>query len=210
MNTPLSNADYDRIHRVIRAVLDGAGAKTSFACQFFALAGAVLLDKWHSLEPSVQVGAALFGVGGSPPGVLAFARFEDGLLHSDRNSFHAWIELQDWAIDFMAPVFPENAAARGISLHVPRLRFQRSIASMVQELKDLEQSGSFALEANPELRESIMTPVIEREATLHMLEQCSNWYRPSPAVLPDEFAIVDFRGRPATLALAPYEIGGDW
>ncbi|MDF5946204.1 DUF2026 family protein [Pseudomonas aeruginosa] len=49
--------DYLRIHRVIRSVLDSAGATTDRACWFFSVAGAAILRHHYGKDAQPLAGA---------------------------------------------------------------------------------------------------------------------------------------------------------
>jgi len=210
MTPPLSQQDYERLHGVMRAVLDGAGAHTTQACLFFSVVGGYLLEKYHKLNTTPLAGAALYGLGGDPPTVLTFGRFEDEVLVSDRAAFHAWIQVGDWAIDLMAPIFPENAAERGIRVPVPRRSFQRHVDTMASTLEDLEVADTFLLVPDAPLTNALVSASLRRPATADLANVCATWYRPYPQPMDEELILGSSDGAPRVMRLPTVSLEGTW
>ena len=204
---PIGVEDYTRIHAVIRGVLDGARARTTGACVFFSLAGSFLLHSYFGLTAKAACGAAVFGLGGNPPDVLAFARLDGNDLVSDDNAFHCWLQCGDWIIDFMAPIFPENAAQRGFKRPVP-------IRSLIKRSSDLtDQVGVFAggvmLEPNFELSRRQVENSMSRQDVHELIKQCASWFRRHPEPI-SALTTNDRKGRPQLLQLRLPVLEGAW
>jgi len=60
---------------------------------------------------------------------------------ADSHAFHAWVEVEGHAIDFMAPLFTDAAQEEGLA-RVPRRMFQRPLAEM-KGLDEISQPGDF-------------------------------------------------------------------
>ena len=204
-------ADYERIHGVTRAVLNSVDAHTSVACAFFSLAGAFLLHKHHKLDAIPMAGAAFYCLGGEPkPQVFGFARQGDVDMVSDLQSFHCWIDCNGWVIDFMAPIFPENAQRHGIDMPVPRRMFQRPLSTMAASWSDLSRDGDFFFEPNAELTATVMAAQMGKASVRDLVNVCDYWYRPTPKKLAPQVSMASDDGSIRSIAFARTPISGAW
>lgn len=179
---PLSSEDYLRIHAVIRAVLDGDGARTASACMFFSIAGALILERHYHLRAIPTAGAALFSLGGKPATVLTFAKLVRDELASDSSAFHCWLECDGWIVDFMAPMFPDNAAERGLSLRVPSRMLQLPRTNLTDR-NGLQRAGGIVLIPNPALTAELIVGMVRHRKVRDMAERCATWFRKPPAAM---------------------------
>jgi len=202
-------ADYARIYATVRAVLDGVQAHTTEACIFFSLAGAYLLEKYHKISARPMAGAAFFGLGGNPPNVLSFARFEENVAVSDHTAFHCWVDCGDWAIDFMAPIFPEKARRQNIQVSVPSKMFQRPFATMADHV-DLQSMGDFLMIPNPGLTAELLTSTLAKPTTGDLANICGDWYRPAKKKMKPTLTMGSDDGTIRTLRLPSVSLTGAW
>lgn len=202
--------DYVRIHAVIHAVLEGLDARTTKACIFFSVAGAYLLQRHHGLDARPMAGAALYCVGGDPPGVLTYARFEDNGLVSDDDSFHCWVECSGWAIDFMAPLFGDILNSLDHGIKAPRKMFQRRLSTMVKVEDPFDSAGQFLLLGNKSLTNDILNRAMSKPSTGDLVEICVAWYRRAPKRIDDRFTIGSDDGSIHSLRLSPPSLAGSW
>jgi hypothetical protein len=123
--------DYERIFRVIFTVLDER-AHTTHACVFFALIGAMILERKYKIKAIPMAGAAafLFDAHSDPKNLWLFGWFENQVLVSANDAFHCWIEADGVVIDFIAPLFVETFRAAGSPSIVPRRMFQKPQSEM--------------------------------------------------------------------------------
>lgn len=187
---PIPKEDYERIFATIYSSLSGR-AITERACIFFTLAGVTILREHYSIDCYPIAGAALFNIESSENTVVAFGRFENGLLTSDIERFHCWIETQDHAIDFMAPIFRESLARVDYCKPIPRLMFQKKLSSMVESLDDIDKSHAFALQQDNELSQILFNQFVEDEQSLSLLTACNKWFRRPPLDIPIQYRAFD-------------------
>src|SRR2546427_6546693 len=67
----------------------------------------------------------------------------EGQVQSSDTSFHAWIQCDEYVIDFMAPMFPEACTSAGHPFIAPRRMFQKKWADMAPSHEHLDQEGDF-------------------------------------------------------------------
>jgi hypothetical protein len=103
-------------------------------------------------------GAALFLVNEQQRNVISFATLTEGQVQSSDTSFHAWIQCDEYVIDFMAPMFPEACTSAGHPFIAPRRMFQKKWADMAPSHEHLDQEGDFHLVPNPELTVNLRRP----------------------------------------------------
>lgn len=202
-------ADYSRIFRVIYSVLEGR-AHTHRACIFFAVAGAMLLRHHYKVKALPVAGAAAYMVDDKTSLVATFGKIEDDMLVATPNAFHCWVQCDDYAIDFMAPVFRENLQAAGISHATPRKMFQRPLAAMASTADELTGDGAFSLFPD---RESTQAMVQNFEATASsgdLAKICTHWYRRPPKRIAETMDIANDLEKVIRLKLHGPEISGVW
>jgi hypothetical protein len=176
---------------------------------FFAFAGSLILQEHYGIDCRPYAGAALLNIGDSANTVITFGKFEDGFLSSDKDSFHCWIESEDFAIDFMSPIYDENMKSSGFSATVPRRSFMRPIGDMVTSLEMIEQPGNFALQQDQELTERLVDTFCENEISIDLLLACKKWFKPYPHEMPNTMYPTE-TGRLLPFYLHGPEISGQW
>lgn len=207
----LKMADYERIHSVARSVLDATHSHTFEGCVFFSLAGAYLLQKHHKLDAIPVAGAAFYCLDGEPkPSALTFARFGELDVVSDLKSFHCWVDVDGWVIDFMAPIFHENAAKQGLPLTIPRRMFQRHVSTMAASWDEMGQAGDFHLIPNAPLSAQVFQGAVRPPATGDLIDICSRWYRPTPKKIDTQTAMASNDGTVQAVDLRSTSLVGAW
>jgi uncharacterized protein DUF2026 len=143
--TPITMADYRRIYSVLYSILEAAEARTHRACIFFSVVGAAILKENHGLDAQVVAGAAAYAFDAAGRQLVSFGTLESGMLVCGPDAFHAWIEVDGYAIDFMAPIFNESIRAEGHAITVARKMFQRRIDAAAHGMPDAAVPGDFYL-----------------------------------------------------------------
>ena len=178
--------DYLRIYAVIRSVLDGIDARTAHACIFFSTVGAAILREYYRKEAIQVAGAAFYLVDVEQRNVMSFARLEGGRVQSLTTAFHAWVQCEGYAIDFMAPIFPETCESSGHPFTAPRKMFQRRLDEMAPSHEHLEKEGDFYLVSNPDLTIEMRRAFLQKSASTDLVNICLHWYRRPPESIASE------------------------
>lgn len=179
---PLTLPEYERVYQVIHSVLSQVGEPQN-ACIFFAVVGALILDLKHGIKCHPVAGAAAYFVDGETETVCTFGRIEEGALISDSEAFHCWVETDEWAVDFIAPLFRESLAQRGSRLPVDRRSFQKKLTALAQTLNDLRSEGDFALLPNPGLSRQLFSVFDTKLSYSDLAKVCLACYEPYPKKL---------------------------
>jgi hypothetical protein len=203
---PLSFVDYQRIYQVIFSVITAARGLPHRACMFFAGSGALLLQDQYKLNATISAGLAAYKLNAGSP--LYFGRAERGQLVADVRSFHAWVEVEGYAIDFTAPLFDDVAREEGMAA-VPRRMFQKPLAATKDDLHAIAEPGDFLLQHD----EAVASDVIRRfgldPGHDYLVEVCQAWFtKPPRAIRPKE--VPGPGGNPLSLQLRAPAIEGAW
>lgn len=201
---PLSAQEYERIYQVIYSVLEGR-ANTPHACMFFAIAGALILNKHHGIAASPVAGAFLLCVDGTPS-VICIGKNDGKFITCDENNFHMWVQTEHHIIDFIAPIFLESVQAR---IDVPRRIFQRSQDSESRSIGDLSVPGDFYTLPDPDLSKHFVSTFMKRANHVDLLLDIDTWYRPYPTPLP-QMPLRDKFGTFEPLKVVAPEVQGTW
>ncbi len=140
----IKQTDYHRIYRVINSLLINENADPASASMYFSTFGAFILEHHYKVKAKPKGGLAAYNLDGK---LILFADHrDDGHVTGAGENFHCWVEADGWAIDFMAPAFPQAVE----TLDVPSRMFQRPLASMAPSINELGQSGDFFYKYEPE------------------------------------------------------------
>ena len=202
--------DYLRIHAVIRSVLDSVDAHTAHACMFFSIAGAAILREFYKKDAVQLAGAAFFLVNKQQRNVISFATLTEGQVQSSDTSFHAWIQCDEYVIDFMAPMFPEACTSAGHPFIAPRRMFQKKWADMASSHEHLDQEGDFHLVPNPELTVNLRQSFLKKPAGADLVNVCLHWYRRPPKSILPELRMQNDLGEVTRIKLNNSAVSGAW
>jgi hypothetical protein len=203
--------DYLRIFNMTRAILDGTDADTFKACIFFSTVGAAILQKCYRKNATAVAGAAVYHVSSTPPNGLAFAHIDpDGKVSCSDTRFHAWVQCDNMAIDFAAPLFPEYYAEFGSPGLVPRKMFQKPLTAMAPMGDGFARPGDFYLQPDhqrtAEIRESFASSLEKQD----LVNACLTWYRRPPLTMPNQLKLVDDQSDIVTFRMRQMQVSGAW
>jgi Protein of unknown function (DUF2026) len=206
---PIPFADYCRIFQVIHSVLDGR-ANVSGSCMFFAATGAMILKAHYKIGSWPVGGAAAYMLDAKASLVATFGKIEHNMLVSAPDAFHCWVQCGGYAIDFMAPLFPDKLKAAGISAPISRKMFQRPLTDMASSFQDLAHEGAFALLPDARRTRAIPEYIEANACAADLAHICCHWYRPPPERISETLDIVDNIGQLEHLQLSGPRITGVW
>ena len=205
---PLTLPEYERLFRVIHAVIENEEGDSSKACLFFGMAGAFLLSRIHCFKGARPI-AGVAGYNLRTPTNLAIIlrTVENGEWSSDEKNFHCWIEVDGWVIDLTAPLFDNMAPFDRKGATVPRLMFQKPVGA---DFKDMNTPGAFMHIPNPELTVALMGHFAQKPAHSDLIGICEQWYKPPPKKMAPSVGIGDQHGRVREVRLSPLRVEGAW
>ncbi|WP_448141713.1 DUF2026 family protein [Stenotrophomonas bentonitica] len=203
----LTLPEYRRIYEVIYSVLEGR-ANTPFACMFFAAAGALILNKHYRIPARAVAGAFLLCTDPAPS-VISIAKNDDGMVTSDRDGFHMWVQTETHVIDFMAPIFNEAVKGKGYPGTVPRKMFQRPLSAEVESIEQLRAPGDYFAIPDIGLTSELIGSLLDRPTNVDLLSAIDRWFRKYPKTL-DELSLLNDLGEIYKLTLRAPAISGAW
>ena len=203
----LTLPEYNRIYEIIYSVLEGR-ANTPFACMFFAAAGALILNKHYKIQARAVAGAFLLCTDPAPT-VISIAKNEDGMVTSDRDGFHMWVQTETHVIDFMAPIFNEAITGKGYPGTVLRKMFQRPLSSEAESIDELHVPGNYFTMPSIELTDELVESLFDRPANVDLLSIVDRWFKKYPKKL-DDLSLLNDLGEVHKLTLSAPRISGAW
>ena len=221
---PISVEDFSRIHGVIRGVLAGGGVNASDltrSCVFFALAGAYLLRRRHGQDASPAAGAALIAVSEGKNGldILTYAkRDQNGRdWYSDRDAFHAWVEVVDdagqkWFIDFTSPLYADAIRVHNSMARPGFKAFIRSASEMLHpdRFSDEAVVGDFFMEESKAHTAYLLQRAARDRQAGDLIDIASEWYVSAPSKISEYLRIVSNDGRAQELRFKKPRLSGIW
>lgn len=203
----LTLPEYNRIYEVIYSVLEGR-ANTPYACMFFAITGAFLLQEHYKIAARPVAGAFFLCVDPTPS-VISYAKNEDGLFTSDLDGFHMWVQTQTHVIDFMAPIFKDSLKGKDYNGAVPRKMFQRPLSAEAESIDSLHELGDFYTLPNIEMTNERVQSFMDRPSHMDLLSAANRWFKKHPKKL-DDLSLLNDLGEVHKLTLSAPKISGAW
>lgn len=203
----LTLPEYNRIYETIYSVLEGR-ANTPFACMFFAAAGALILNKHYKIPARAVAGAFLLCTDPAPS-VISIAKNEDGMVTSDRDGFHMWVQTETHVIDFMAPIFDKSIEGKGYPSSVPRKMFQRLLSAEAESIDNLRAPGDYFTIPNIRLTGELVDSLFDRAGNVDLLNAVDRWFKKHPKKM-DDLSLMDDLGNIHPLRLSAPAVSGAW
>jgi hypothetical protein len=199
---PLTLPEYERIFRIIHGLLLNEDCDPSKACTYFAIIGAALVGKHCRLTAIPQAGAAAYNLGLPENKVIAYGRVDEGRLISDDQAFHAWTLIDDWIVDFAAPLF------QGPNVR-PKM-FQKIKSGVSPDPSQLDSPGSFGHTTNLKLTNSLLEDFKSYQVNLDLVSIATDWYRSPPKKVFTSIPIANAFGKTVEAKLSPVLLVGAW
>ncbi|WP_158590369.1 DUF2026 family protein [Noviherbaspirillum cavernae] len=208
---PIPLADYQRIFRVLKTVLDATDADTPHPSVFFSVAGAHLVEQIYKKKCQPVAGAAFYRMDDAAGTILSFAdrNAAHDALSSDKG-FHCWILCDGHVIDFTAPLFRESLQARGVAGNHARKMFQKPLQSLADSPLLMREPGDFYMLPNVDLTREILEKFFARDDAADLLNVCTHWYRKPPKDIPREASMARNDGSETRMTLSGISLVGAW
>ena len=203
-------SEYERLFRIIHAVFAYEKSDLSGASLFFAVAGAYLLSKHHSLKSACPVAGMAGYALQTPPGApVVLGIIENGKPASDAAHFHCWIEADGWIIDLCAPILEAIVEAKQEGARIPPLMFQKPVLAGAN-VDSLTTPGAYVHVPNTRLTTSLMNGFSGNPIHADLVRVCDRWYARPPRKLAPSIAIADQHGKAEEVQLSPIRLAGAW
>ena len=175
------------------------------SCILFSFFGAQILKNHYNLSALPKAGIAAYQLGND----------ESAKIIADEGaSFHCWVEVDGWLIDFMAPSFSNLKAAKEATktggLKVPPKMMQKPLSSMSGSIAELKQAGDFYLEANNAILANKYMVIKNTPVFGDLADVCSQWYTKPPKGIISSMVIEDQEGELTTIPLQGERVIGAW
>lgn len=209
---PVAFFDYARIFKIAYSALRMAEAPLHRSCLGYSLIGAKILSDHFGLKATITAGAAAYVVSakGPLPDILMFGRFEQDLLHTDEQAFHAWVECEGHIIDFMSPMFRECAKDTNIDASVARLMFQKPQSSEAASFELIKREGDFLLLPDLPLTHRLAEGLAGVTLNVDLMDLCSYFFRRHPQPWPKEMKFGDSVEGIRQLKIQAPDVTGAW
>ncbi len=156
------------------------------------------------------MGIAAYMLDDKQKNVLAFAEKDETQLFCSKNGFHAWIVVNDWIIDFTAPLFPSMLKNKYKNATSKSRMFQKPLSLMCSSAYDLEKNGDFFIYENIPFANEMMDRFAKQPYNSDIAEICCQWYRKPPLKMLEAIKVSNGAGYIKQVPLKSYEITGRW
>lgn len=187
----------------IYSVLNNEEANLLKSCFYFSMFAAAILRRHYKLEATVTAGIAGYRIGEGEQNVLMFAELVGNELQCTDNGFHAWVEVDGWLLDFMAPLFPQIMPGQAKML-------QKKLSDSAEDLEALEKPGDFFLSPDAQRTNELFEHFLSKPAHSDLLQIAEQWYRRPPKKMQKAISIGDGRGAVNTVSLTGTRLSGAW
>lgn len=143
------------------------------------------------------------------PSVMCFGKSNNGVIASDKDNFHMWVQTKHHIIDFMAPIFTDAFSEGADNFSVARKMFQLPIAAESNSINDLSKPSDYFTLPNPDLSEYFVEAFTGRNLYMDLLMASDIWFK-KPQNKLEELSLKDEQGRIQKLSLNAPLILGKW
>jgi hypothetical protein len=208
---PIPFADYQRIFRVLKSVLDEAGLNQDHACSFFSVVGAALVERVYKKRCQPVAGSALYKIDDDSGTVLSFEGSSENLQELIASKeFHCWILCDSHIIDFMAPLFPESLQTVRPGAKCSRKMFQKPLSAMAESPLLLRQPGDFYLLPDVGLTRHILEEFASSTGNRDLVDVCAHWYKRPPKNISRQLSMQGNDGVITERRLSTLSLSGSW
>ena len=208
---PLTLPEYERIFRVIHSILLAEEADTSKSCLFFNIAGAFILSNNHGhMNARPIAGLAGYNLRTRNGLSLVLGKVEQGKVTVSSDEFHCWVELDDWIIDFSAPLFNSMVDPQRAEERIPPKMFQRLSSDRVLSLNELNTPGAYLHIPSQEVTTELMLHFSELQANADLVKICADWHRCPPKRMQESIGVANQHGQVNDVHLSKIYLEGAW
>lgn len=211
-DAPITYNEYERICSVVLSTLENLQTNLSMDCMYIALVSQEILHYHHGINASIVSGQAKIFLGIDSKGVgqiLSFGKVDNA--PRDQSAFHAWIRIDNWLLDFSAPIYREalDEIRQGMSsgIRVPR----KMMAIKMDEFGKFaahNQLTKFIEDDND--RSEMMSSYRGNMQFKYSLDECLDWYQKDSNECCAEHICKKEFGKSAKLRLMDLRLEGSW
>ena len=197
----IDSTEYERIYKIINSMVLNEGLSPDVSAILFSFFGAQILKKHYDLNALPKAGIAAYQLGdGEGSKVVA----------DETQSFHCWVEVDGWLIDFMAPCFSTLTPVNENGLKIQPRMMQKPLSNMSDSVSELKKAGDFYLEANNAVLAKKYTVIKNTPLFGDLADVCSHWYNKPPKGIINNMVIEDQDGELTSIPLQGETVIGAW
>lgn len=197
----INSKEYARIYKIINSMVLSEGVSSDVAGILFSFFGAQILKNHYDLNALPKAGVAAYQLGNEEGSRLVF---------DEAQSFHCWVEVDGWLIDFMAPSFSTFKATNENGLKVGSKMMQKPLSSMSASVAELKQVGDFYLEPRNVVLADKYAVIKNTPVFGDLADVCSHWYNKLPEGIINNMVIEDQQGELTSIPLQGELVVGSW
>lgn len=197
----INPTEYERIYKIINSMVLSEGVLADVAGILFSFFGAQILKNHYDLNALPKAGVAVYQLDN-----------DDGskIIVDEATSFHCWVEVEGWFIDFMAPSFSAFDITTENGLKVDSKMMQKPLSSMSASIEELKQAGDFYLAPQNAILADKYSVIKNTPVFGDLADVCSHWYNKPPKAIIDNMVIEDQDGALTSIALQGELVVGCW
>ncbi len=205
----LSLPDYERIFRILHAVILNESIDMSKSCLYFSFLGSAILNKHFRINAKPIAGFSVYKLDSSNDVFALGAKCDRGIT-SSKDGFHCWVQAEDWLVDFAAPLFSEMWRTSGIAKQFERKMFQKRLNDMARYSSDLLNAGDFFNCPDLELTHYFTTQFLSSPLYSDLAYICIKWFRRFPKKIRKSIGIGSPMGGVKSVNISELKVVGAW
>jgi len=177
------------------------GVSPDVAGILFSFFGAQILKNHYNLNALPKAGVAVYQLGN-----------DDGakITIDQAASFHCWVEVDGWFIDFMTPSFSTVKATTENGLKIDAKMMQKPLSSMSASIDELKRAGDFYLAPQNAVLADKYSVLKNTPVFGDLADVCSHWYNKPPKGIINNMVIEDQDGELTSIFLQGESLFGAW
>ena len=202
--------DFKRIFETIYSVLTVVGLDPKSNCTYFSMIGSLILHEHYSLNAKSWSGFAAYMLNSREHMILCFGEQNGESVTCSQEKFHSWVEVGEWAIDFMSPIFSEMALANNkVNIGSAKM-FQKKVSEQASEGVDFKTDGDFILRKDQEISKNIIDMFASNEFNIDILNLCCSWFTKPPQIMAQSIDVQNQAGEIISIPLKTINLNSKW
>lgn len=208
-NYIISERDYKRIFETIYSVLSFDSKDINKECIKFNSIGAIILNTHHKLDAKLYAGKVIFKLNDAVH--MAFGEIIEDKFKANNEHFHTWIGVDDWIIDFTAPLHANIFKQNFKDIDCKPYMFQATINQIYTDDDFLEGNNRrFYLGFDEKKYNEIINEAPSNLLFRDQTELCYKWYKKYPSAIKKYLLVEDENKKEIKIYYQNYNIQGNF
>lgn len=216
---PLTFDQYRRIFNIADSLAPYFAPPVGRACLFYNLTGAALMQAHYNKDAKLFCGLGAVALSkkssAGEMAMLSWFQVSEGIATATEEAFHAWVEFDDWIIDFTAPNYREAFAAVPFERKIPppltpRKMLQKPRHEVSGDIDDLANAGDAVFDGNPGLTVAIIDRIGANPQMGDVLNIATKWHRPFPRRIAPLMMVGSNDGKQLDMKFVERSLDGVW